>query len=103
VPPLPRANYDVRRVAAGPSAVRLVRDTPFDLLVLVLPFASAARLLSVARTASSPCRRAAVLVIADERLEPDRLVTELANRILAPDCPPEELLGAAQALLDVAP
>ena len=107
VSPLLRANYSVRRMLAVPTALKLIRKSPFDLIVVVLPFASAEVLLQRVRAEGSACRRTGVLLIADEELELGleraAALSEMANRVLPSSCAPEDLQHAAELLVDAAP
>jgi len=105
VSPLLRANYSVRRVLVAPTALKLIRRSPFDLIVVVLPFEAADMLLGRVRSEGSPCRRTGVLLVADAGLDAERaaVLSERANRVLPPSCTPEELQSAAELLLRAAP
>lgn len=104
VPLLRRLNYDVRRMPRAPAASKLVRETPLDLVVVVLPFPRARDFLVLMRAAGSPSRHAAVLLIRDSEAAPgDEALARLANRELAADASSAEYEQAVALLLDVAP
>jgi hypothetical protein len=104
VPLLRRLNHDVRRALRAPAASKLAGEGPLDLLVVVLPCAHARELLGHVRAAGSPSRHAAVLVVRDGQASPgDAALSRLANRELEPDVTAEELQGAVDLLLHVAP
>src|SRR5512146_3033781 len=101
VSPLRRAGFSVRRVPAPGPAVKLVRERPFEPVVVVLPLASARELLEAVRAEGSPCRRTAVVVIALEGEDPAaHPLGAQANRVLPAGSSPEEPLDAADVLLN---
>jgi hypothetical protein len=103
VPLLRRSNFDVRRTRGASGALRLVREVPFDLVVVVLPCPDLAELLAAVREPTAPCRHAAVLLVGANGELHDERVTRLANRVLPAQVSAEELEKAVAAVLDVAP
>jgi DNA-binding NarL/FixJ family response regulator len=105
MPLLRLSNFDVRRTLRPTGTIRLVRELPFELVVVVLPFPELGELLEAVRAEESPCRNAAVLLIAEDG-EPqvrDELLMRLANRVLPAQASAAELDKALVLLLDVAP
>lgn len=99
-----RAGFSVRRILAPAAALKLVAESPLDVIVLVLPFPLAADVMTAVRAEGSPCRRTAVLVVADESAGPEASpLASQANRVLPAAAAPEELLSAAELLLQAAP
>ena len=105
VPTIRRVTFSIRRVLTAPAAARLVRANAYDLVVVVLPLLSAREALRAIRAEGSPCRRTAVLVIADEGRGPDRAeaLGPQANRVLPAACSPEDVQAAVELLLRAAP
>lgn len=102
---LSRAEFEMYRVPAALAAVRMVRQIPFDLMIVVHPLADTdfAGFHSEIRARSSPCRESQILVLAprsrlaelaefqqDSRLEavdveqPQHRLAEAAARYLGP-------------------
>ncbi len=102
---LSRAAFEMYRVPAALAAVRMVRQIPFDLMIVVHPLVDTdfAGLHSEVRARSSPCRESQILVLAprsrlaeldefrqDSRLEavdveqPQHRLAKAAARYLGP-------------------
>ncbi|MCM2270842.1 MAG: PilZ domain-containing protein, partial [Thermoanaerobaculia bacterium] len=93
------------RAAHASEAIRLLRQTHFDLVVLVLPALGAERVLTAVRAEDSACLRSSVLVVGGhEELEPDDLALgRHANRLLPGACGPIEFQQEVATLLAVPP
>ena len=102
---LSRAEFEMYRVPAALAAVRMVRQIPFDLMIVVHPLADTdfAGFHSEIRARNSPCRESQILVLSppsrlaeldefqqDSRLEalsaaqPQHRLAEAAARYLGP-------------------
>jgi len=105
LPPLRRANLSVVRAEHASAAVRRLRESYFDLLLVVLPALGADRVLAAVRAADSASRRAGVLVVgAHEELESDDLpFGRHANRLIPGGASPVEFQQELTTLLAVPP
>jgi len=102
---LRRASISVRRAVGAQPAAKLIQETRYDLIVVVLPLASAHQLLRAIRAEGSPCRRTAIVLLADESLAPEQLfqLGPMVNKVLAAESPPEDVRSTAAMLLNTAP
>jgi response regulator RpfG family c-di-GMP phosphodiesterase len=74
LPTLRRANLSIVRAEHTSEAIRQLRQSPYDLVLLILPALGADRLLGAVRAYDSASRRAGVLVVgAHDELESDDL------------------------------
>lgn len=106
-PMLRRTEFEVHTVDDTPFVLDLVTGTPFELLLVSFPPAavSTADLVATVRHADSPCRRAGLVLLANEdRLEmASRWVDRGANRVVSTAWSDARVWRAIGDLLDVAP
>lgn len=105
LPTLRRANLSIVRAEHASETVRLLRQSRFDLVLLVLPALGADRVIGAVRADDSACRRAGVLVVgAHDEIEPDDLpFGRHANRLLPGGCSALDFQQEVATLLAVPP
>ncbi len=107
VPLLRREELQVLSTEAAPAVLNLLRDTPFDLLVVAYPLPELAleELLATVRAPDSPSRRAGVVLLAPEEVLGEALAWEEegVNRVTAAGWTDAHLWQAVADLLHVAP
>jgi len=106
-PMLLREEFQVLTASACGTIAELVRDTPFDLIVVMFPLddVSVEELLEAVRAEGSSCRASGVLLLASaETLDAAaRHVDRGANRAVSLDWTAARLWRAFSDLLEVAP
>lgn len=106
-PMLLREEFQVLTTVACGTVAELVRDTPFDLIVVTFPLddVSVEGLLDAVRSEGSSCRASGVLLLASsENLDAaTRHVDRGANRAISADWTGARLWEAFSDLLEVAP
>ncbi len=107
VPLLQREELQVLSTEPAPAVLNLLRDTPFDLLVVAypLPELDLQELLATVRSPDSPSRRAGVVLLAPEEAlgEAASWEEEGVNRVTAAGWTDAHLWQAVADLLHVAP
>ena len=106
-PMLLREEFQVLTASACSTVAELVRDTPFDLIVVTFPLndVSVEVLLDAVRAEGSSCRASGVLLLAgsDNLDAATRHVDRGANRAISVDWTGARLWKAFSDLLEVAP
>jgi CheY-like chemotaxis protein len=106
-PVLQRANFDIDRMHRGESAVELINEVPFHVLIagFPLPDIDLRTFTRTVRGAKSPCLRSPfLLLVTPEKLsEAEQLVGLGVNRVVSVDSPAEILQQEVTDLLKVAP
>jgi len=106
-PLLRRSKFDVDRVPYARTALDLIADISFDVLVFGYPPAGSnmEEVLTAVRRKGSPCQRSAVLLLASENrlAEAQQLCHGDRCRVLSVNASELELQGEVSALLRVAP
>ena len=107
VPLLQREELQVLSTEPAPAVLNLLRDTPFDLLVVAYPLSDLdlEELLATVRSPDSPSRRAGVVLLAPEEAlgEAVSWEEEGVNRVTAAGWTDAHLWQAVADLLHVAP
>jgi len=107
VPLLRRREIDVLSTRASPAVLNLVRDTPFDLLVVRYPLERMGleELLAQVRATHSSCREAGMVLVAEESRmdEAMRFEGSGVNRVMADRWTDAHLWQTLADLLHVAP
>ncbi len=107
VPLLKRQEIDVLSTAPSPAVLNLLRDTPFDLLVVRYPLDRPPldELLAQVRAPESSCREAGIILVADDSRMDEAMRFEGAgvNRVMADRWTGAHLWQALADLLEVAP
>ena len=100
---LSRSEFEMYRVPAALAAVRMVRQIPFDLMIVVHPLADTdfAGFHDEIRARSSPCRESELLVLAENRRLADLrgFETDRRLKVLDVDQPQHRLAEAAAGYL----
>ncbi|NOZ93543.1 MAG: hypothetical protein GXP47_02235 [Acidobacteria bacterium] len=107
VPLLKRRDIDVLSTAPSPAVLNLLRDTPFDLLVVHYPLGRPGleAFLEEVRSPESFCRNAGVILVAEDSQMEEALRFEGAgvNRVMTAQWTGGHLWQALADLLQVAP
>ena len=106
-PLLKRRHFDVDRVAEAGCALALVQAVAIDVLVLRYPLGnpSVEHLLQSIRSAESPCKRSAVLLLAspNDFDKAEKLADGIKTHVLSVDADSEDLQETIARLLRAAP
>jgi hypothetical protein len=107
VPLLKRREIDILSAPSSPAVLHLLRGTPFDLLIVRYPLEQPGleELLEQVRAPDSSCRRAGIILVAEEERLGEALSFEGrgVNRVMANRWTDAHLWQALADLLHVAP